>query len=405
MRIVYVLTSLGMGGAEKLALALANRIENRGHEVAVLALMPPVSEEWPAALRKVYVEMHRSPVSLIVGLVRVRRFVSDFQPDLIHSHSFHANLFARLLKLLFPRAVVLSTLHNVYEGGWLRMLAYRLTDRLSRRTVAVSHAAAQRFIECRAVPARKCAEIPNGMDSSEFVPDANRGKRMRAEMGAGEEPGMPRFIWIAAGRIAAAKDYPNLLRAFVRVYEQRPDARLWIAGEGEDADFAPLQALAAGLELSGVVCWLGLRRDMPALLGAADAFVSSSAWEGMPLAVGEAMLMEKPVVATDAGGTCELVGDAGQVVPVRSPEALSEAMLDIMRQTEEERSALGRAARARVVKEFSMDAAAGEWETLYRELVEAEQPLPRNEQKGPKQEASALSASCPPTAGSRCDRL
>jgi glycosyltransferase involved in cell wall biosynthesis len=409
MRIVYVLTSLGMGGAEKLALALANRMEKRGHEVAVLALMPPVSEEWPTVLRKVYLNMRRSPASLVVGLVtglvRARRFVSDFQPDLIHGHSFHANLFARLLRLLASHAVVLSTIHNVYEGGRLRMLAYRLTDGLSHRTVAVSHAAARRFIARQAVPARKCVVIPNGMDASEFAPDANRGKRMREEMQAGEEPERPRFIWLAVGRIAPAKDYPTLLHAFARVHEQRPDALLWIAGEGQQADCAALQALAAELGLCGAVCWLGLRRDMSALLDAADAFVSASAWEGMPLAVGEAMLMEKLVVATDAGGTHELVGDAGLVVPVRSPEALGEAMLDVMRQSGEERLVLGRAARARVAKKFSMDVAAEKWEALYRELVEAERRLPKNEQKGPKHNASALSASCPPTAGNRYDRL
>ena len=63
--------------------------------------------------------------------------------------------------------------------------------------------------------------------------------------------------------------------------------------------------------------WLGLRRDMPALLDAADGFVSGSAWEGMPLAVGEAMVMEKPIVATDVGGVRELVGDAGAIVEAK----------------------------------------------------------------------------------------
>jgi glycosyltransferase involved in cell wall biosynthesis len=379
MRIVYVLTSLGMGGAEKLALALANRMEKRGHEVALLALTPPVSEEWPTTLRKVHLGMRRTPVSLIAGLARAQHFVSDFQPDLLHSHSFHANLFARLLKLSTSRTVVLSTIHNVYEGGWLRMLAYRLTDRLSRQTVAVSEAVARRFIECRAVSARKCAVIPNGMDVSEFVPDANRGKRVRVELGLGAEPGIAAFVWIAAGRIAPAKDYPNLLRAFALVREQRLDARLWIAGDGRKVDFAAIQALAGDLGLSRAVCWLGFRRDMSALLDAADVFVSSSAWEGMPLAVGEAMLMEKPIVATDAGGVRELVGDAGLLVPSQNPKALGEAMLDIMQRSREERLALGRAARERVVQKFSMDAAAEKWEALYRELVEAERPLPRSE--------------------------
>jgi glycosyltransferase involved in cell wall biosynthesis len=114
--------------------------------------------------------------------------------------------------------------------------------------------------------------------------------------------------------------------------------------------------------------WLGLRRDVPALLDAADGFVLSSAWEGMPLAVGEAMAMEKPVVATNVGGVRELVGEAGIIVSAKSPESLAGAMLGLMRSTPEALSALGRQARERIVNNFSMDARADEWEALYRTM-------------------------------------
>ncbi len=77
---------------------------------------------------------------------------------------------------------------------------------------------------------------------------------------------------------------------------------------------------------------------MPALLDAADAFVSASAWEGMPFAVGEAMAMEKPVVATDVGGVYELVGDAGLVIPSQNSNALAEAMIATMQRSEDERA-------------------------------------------------------------------
>jgi glycosyltransferase involved in cell wall biosynthesis len=105
---------------------------------------------------------------------------------------------------------------------------------------------------------------------------------------------------------------------------------------------------------------------MPALLNAADGFVLASAWEGMPLAVGEAMAMEKPVVATDVGGVRELTGECAVIVPAKNPERLAEAMLAVMRSAPETRCALGRAARARIQSRFSMDAKADEWEALYR---------------------------------------
>src|ERR1035441_9395429 len=210
MRIVYVLTSLGMGGAERVVLALAGRMAQRGHSVALLVLRPPVAEQWPTGLPVVHLDMRKTPFSLFAGLARARRFLREFRPDLLHSHSFHANIVARLLKGLAPPQVV-STVHNVYEGGWTRMLAYRLTDGLSCRTAFVSQAAAGRFVRLKAVPLRKCVVLTNGIDAAEFAPSAARREAMRTEMGANA-----RFIWLTAGRIAPAKDYPNLLRAFAQ---------------------------------------------------------------------------------------------------------------------------------------------------------------------------------------------
>jgi len=367
MRILYVLTSLGMGGAEKLSLALLDRIERRGHTVALLVLMPPVKEEWPSSAQRVYLNIQSSLLSMVRGFWHARRFAAEFQPDLIHSHSFHSNLLARLLKLLLGRSIVISTVHNVYEGGWWRMLAYRLTDRLSRLTVAVSQAAARRFVQLKAIPGRKCRVIVNGIDTVQFTPDAQR--RLCVRTGVSLRLNPDAFLWIAAGRITVAKDYPNLLRAFARVRADCAGVRLWIAGESAPGPLAELQSLAADLNLNNSVEWLGLRRDMPALLDAADGFVSASAWEGMPLAVAEAMAMEKPVVATDVGGLRELIGETGAIVSPRNPEALARAMLEVMQQSREQRCALGRLARSRIARHFSIEANADRWEALYRQLA------------------------------------
>jgi glycosyltransferase involved in cell wall biosynthesis len=367
MRIVYVLTTLGMGGAERQVIALAELMAGRGHAVALLVLMPPVAEEWATALEVKRLEMRKTPVSILRGLARGLRFLHDFRPDLVHSHTFPANMVARALKVVWPRPPLISTIHNVYEGGWARMLAYRLTWPLSRLTTAVSHAAADRYVRIKAVPGRKCMVVTNGIDTAEFRPDAERRALVRAEMGAGDE-----FIWLTAGRIAPAKDYPNLLRAFSRVAAADRTARLWVAGEGDVDDLADLILLARDLGLDRRVRWLGLRRDMAALHDAADGFVLGSAWEGMPLALGEAMAMEKPIIATDVGGVRELVGDAGMIVPAQTAEALGEAMLVLMRSTAEKRAALGRAARERIAKIFSMDAKADEWEALYLSVLSGE---------------------------------
>ena len=335
-----MLTSLGMGGAERLVLALASRMAERGHKVQLLILRPPVPEQWPTALPVVHLGMRRTPFSVLSGLIQARRFLREHRQDLIHSHSFHPNF------------------------GWLRMLAYRLTDGLSRQTTAVSQAAADRFVRLKAVPQRKCTVLTNGIDTAEFAPDAGRRATLKAEMDAGEN-----FVWLTAGRIAPPKDYPNLLRAFALVTAARSDTRLWVAGEGNVDEVSGLARLARELGLTGRVRWLGLRRDLPALLDAADAFVLASAWEGMPLALGEAMAMEKPVVATDVGGVRELVADAGMIVPAKDSSALAAAMLRIIQMSAHGRRTLGRAARARIESQFGMDAKVDEWEALYTTVL------------------------------------
>jgi glycosyltransferase involved in cell wall biosynthesis len=338
----------------------------RGHAVALLVLKPRLPDELITALPVVHLGMRRNPLSLIRSIAESGFFLQAFCPDLLHSHSFHANLVARLLKLFVPGCVVLSTVHSVYEGPWHRMLAYRLTDGLSSRTIAVSQAVANRFMRLWAVPRPKCLVLTNGIDIVEFIPSFERRMRRRAEMGAQAE-----FTWLAAGRLTPAKDYPNLLRAFAQLRQFRPDARLWIAGDTAGARFHLLTALASRLSINDFVRWLGVRRDMPALLDAADGFVQASAWEGMPLALGEAMAMEKPVVATDVGGVHELVGECGLLAPPRNPDALAAAMLEAMCKPDVVREAWGYAARERIVAQFSMDAKADEWEALYLSLLRA----------------------------------
>ena len=114
---------------------------------------------------------------------------------------------------------------------------------------------------------------------------------------------------------------------------------------------------------------LGLRRDIPALLDAADAFVLSSAWEGMPLVLAEAMAMEKPIVATDVGGVRELLGDTAQLVPAANPQALAAAMLSLTQAEPEELRRQSQAARTRIQTHFNLETRVSEWESLYATLT------------------------------------
>ena len=365
MRILYLLTSLGIGGAEKQVILLAERMASKGHTVSLIVLKHS-EEEWPVKFPVLRLNIRKTPMGILRGLRFAKSFVSLFRPDILHSHTFPANIFARMLSAMLRRTSgsprVINTIHNVIEGGWHRMAIYRVTDPFANQITAVSSAAADRFVRLHAVPARKMRVLTNGIDAEFFTSDRARRRRMRAEMRAGVD-----FIWLAVGRLVPAKDYPNLLRAFADVRLANPKAQLWIAGEGE------VSSLSSGLpepQENASVQFLGLRRDIVDLLDAADGFVLSSEWEGLPLALAEAMSMEKVVVATDVGGVRELIADAGFIVPAKDSRALTAAMLETMDLGEMKRKFFGRNARERVQQHFSMDAKAIEWEQLYHRLID-----------------------------------
>ena len=366
MRIAYVLTTLAMGGTERQVLAIAGRMAARGHTVALLVLKPREPGDCVTDLNVIHLDIRKTPWTFVAGLRRGLSFLRWFQPDVIHSHNFHGNMLARLMHLVHRPAKLVSTIHNVYEGGAMRILAYRFSDPLADRTTAVSAAVAERFVALKAVPRTKLVVLTNGIDPTEFHPDPQRRAAMRAQMGVAAE-----FVWISVGRITAAKDLPNLLQAFREVCRAPVQTQLWIAGEAPAGSSDSKQHFGVEMPQGAIekVRRLGLRRDIPALLDAADGFVLSSAWEGMPLALGEAMAMEKPVVATDVGGVRELVGEAGILVPSKNPATLTRAMLDVMQQSPEKRSVLGRSARQRILAKFSIDAKVALWEDLYRSIL------------------------------------
>ena len=368
-RVALLTTSLARGGAESQIVQCAIALRRRGWETAVVSLLDPAALAGELASENVPVHSlgmrpgHADPR----GLLRLMGFLRVFRPQILHSHMFHANLAARLVRLFCPVPVVISTLHSVAEssretkGVRLRDFAYRLTDPLADMVTAVSEAVADRHRSHGAVRAAKLRVIPNGVDTSRYRPDPARRERARRELGIEE-----RFVWLAAGRLLWKKDYASLLRAFAR----RPDEVLLLAGEGPEGDRLRQQARELGVDSRAR--FLGTREDLPALMNAADGFVLSSVVEGLPMVLLEAAASGVPAVATDAGGVRECVadGETGFVVPRSDCDALAAAMSRLASLPAQTRARMATAARARAVERFDIDRVVGEWERTYRELLE-----------------------------------
>jgi len=365
-RLIFLVTGLAYGGAETQVVQLAKGLKSRGWDVKVVSVTCP--RAYVEELQRQGIPVASLGITAKVPdprpLVRLYRLVRCWRPQIVHAHMVHANLLARIVRPLAPIPVLICTAHNIDEGGRLREILYRLTDPLCDLTTQVSRAGLDRYVRIGAVPARKIRFIPNGIDTARFRPDAETRHVLRQELGVADT-----FLWLAVGRFDPQKDYPNLLRALAQVARESPEAVLLIAGDGP---LRPaMEDLARKMGLGERLRFLGIRRDVPALMNAADAYVMSSAWEGMPMVLLEASATGLPIVATDVGGNREVVlhNKTGFLVPPKDSHALAQAMLRLMDMPEEERQAMGKAAREHIEANFSLDQVVARWEALYRELL------------------------------------
>jgi glycosyltransferase involved in cell wall biosynthesis len=354
-RVLMVITSLGLGGAQRQVVDLAIALRDRGWEVSIASLLTggPLAERVePHGIRVRGLDMRRGRADPR-AVFALRRVVAEERPDVVHSHMIHANLLARLA-LVGVAVPLINTIHNETEGGPALNLAQRMTKRLPDLTTVVSEASMGVHLARRLVHGTRTVHVANAIDLRPFrhLPPQRRGSDER-------------FEWVALARLEPQKDLGMAIRAAAGLDRS---ARLTIAGDGplrgrlQDS----IDRLGAGdrILLAGVVS------DVPSLLGRAHGLVLSSRWEGMPIALIEGAAAGLPCVATDAGGVAEVVADgrSGFVVPIGDPDAIGAAMAKVMAMPEDDRIAMGEQAR-NLAARFDVGERVGDWEGVYREVM------------------------------------
>jgi len=355
LTIVHTVSSLRFGGMEQFVVRLATVQRRRGHKLAVLALRGGPLEE-AARQAGISVWTLSNPNRMIRFLSGVGR-IARARPDIIHVHNPTSLHYACGAKVLCGAKLVLTDhgqcagverMPGKWEAGRVDML------------VSVSGDVGARHKTMFGASGRHTV-ILNGF---EFSPPQKDREEVRREL---DLPPGPTGIVVA--RVEPVKDHETLLRAFSLLRQQGCAANLLVVGDGADRN--RLEALMPELGLGpDRIRFLGFRTDVPDLLGAADFFVLSSLQEGLPLAVLEAMGQQLPVVATSVGGVPELVShrEHGMLCPTRRPDALAEAMKELI-QDPPLRRRLGEAGAQRVRADFSFERMAGRYEDLYRSLL------------------------------------
>lgn len=365
LKIVHVLDSLDIGGQETMVLALSTLQVQAGHAVRIVCLWREGA--LAASARDAGVDVvcvHKRAGLDLMALLRLRRAVLAWRPDVLHTHDVMSHYYGVAACIGRRPAVIVNTRHGYAKGDPLARdeRFYRLAMRHSDHGVGVSQSLKAYFVRSDLIPADKAHAIPNGIDVSRFMArsdDAARG--IRESLGL--SPSAVTFG--SVGRLNEVKRQVDLLHALRLRLDQGDDVCLVLAGDGPMRE--TLEQLRDTLGLGAHVRLLGARKDVPDLLAAMDVFVLCSRSEGYSMALVEASTSALPIVATDVGGNAEIVqeGATGLIVPAGEPARLADAMGRLAHDASL-RHRMGAQGRAWALREGSVQTMSAAYETLYR---------------------------------------
>jgi glycosyltransferase involved in cell wall biosynthesis len=284
----------------------------------------------------------------------LRRIVRERRIDVVHAHDYKTNFYAWLLGK-YESVVPMTTLHGYTGHSWRERVYYAMDKRLVSRfplVVAVSEDLRQTVIRAGARPER-VVRVLNGIDDRMFRRDPTLAPAVRTALGLRQAD----VVIAGVGRLERQKRFDLLMQAFADARRRTAGVPLRLVIVGEGSERQRLEEDCARLGLGDDCRFLGQRSDVAWLHCGFDLLVQSSDYEGTPNAVLEAMALETPVIATDVGGTAELIksGVHGRIVPAGDARALADAIFEAV-SNPSSLAPLARAARARVEQELSFRA-------------------------------------------------
>jgi glycosyltransferase involved in cell wall biosynthesis len=365
--------SLGVGGAEELILGASTALPSEGVESGVVALTRkgPIADEIAAAGVPLHLVTGQPGPRDPAAFLRLVRLLQREQPDVVHTFLITACIYGRMAAFAAGVPVVLAAEQNVYRRKPKRhALLERALAARTYRVIACCEVVAQFYQQQVGVSPEKVATIYNAVRFG-HRPDAADRVAARAALDLPPDA----LVLGTLGRLTEQKGQRVLLHALAELATTVPNVVLLLAGAGPLRD--DLEAEAARLGIAERVRFLGLRRDRETLYAAMDIFVLPSHWEGLSLALVEAMGSGRAVVATAVGGNPEVVADGrtGLLVPPNDHQSLADALTHLGLD-QQVRGALGEAAAADARARFSIEQHVAQLAALYRRGLEerARQP-------------------------------
>ncbi len=379
LSILFLGTQMAVGGAQRVLLDQARWFHDAGYTVTAAFFYDKenLRARWQAQNPFPIVDLaaHRASDNRVVNalrlpgaFIRLWKLLRSRKIDVVETFTPHSNVLGIPVAWLAGVPVRIPTHHTKIEGAsrWLdRLHGWLVNSRLTSRMVAVSERVRTLAIEDEGVRPERIHVILNGvaLPQPETPPDVVRAQLARQFYIASDAP-----LIFTVGRLTVQKGHSYLLLAAPHILARFPKTQIAIAGDGHQHSALAAQIVELGLQ--DVVKLLGIRADIPDLLAAADLFVLPSLWEGLPLALLEAMGAGKPIVATRVEGVEDVLvdGQNGYLVPPADAEALAAATIRLLSDEESQRM-FGKRAKALIEDEYTIENMSKQYENLFWQFI------------------------------------
>ena len=355
IKIIHIITSLNIGGAEKLLLDLVRELDEDKFETKVVTSVDAGVLVRDFGENEIEVKVFRKKSKLGLGVIwGIFRHLRKERPQIVHTHLFGGDTWGRIAAILARVPVIISTEHNTnIDEGFLKRLLKKFLSYFTDKIIAVSESVEKYSILRDKIGEKKIKVIYNGINLEKFLQNKQK------------EFGNPPIIGVV-GRLEEQKGHKYLIEA-LNLLKNVPWT-LWVVGDGSRK--TGLERLVKDLNLRGRVIFLGNRDNIAEILGQIDIFCLPSLWEGLGLAVIEAAASARPIVASKVGGIPEIIEDnkTGLLVEPENVKSLVDGLEQILL-GEKDALKMGHKAREAVKEKFGIKRMVREYEELYKELL------------------------------------
>ncbi len=381
VKVMYIITKLGIGGSSYYTLALSSKINPDRYETVLVKGFEKEDEGDmmrffnSSQVRLILVpvlcrEIH--PVKDLLAFVQLWRIIKAYRPDIIHTNSTKAGVLGRLAGRMIGVPVIIHTIHgHVFHSYFNPVISYlfRLIERFSalcsHKVITVGELQRRDILQYKVGNSRKVISIPIGLELEPLLTCERYRGQLKRELGLDENI----LVVGIVARLFPVKGHDLFLEAAAKVQKEFSPVKFIIVGGGELEE--PLKHKVKKLQMERDVFFLGYRGDLPEIYADLDVVVLSSYNEGLPVSIIEAMAAAKPVVATEVGGVRELVQheETGYVVPPGNANALAEAILKLIKDPSK-RHVMGTQGRQHVNSQFTLERMLQAMDCLYLQMLE-----------------------------------